>query len=467
MRIVEKPFSIVALAPFIPTDAKAVTALKEVTDIDQALAALAPSIYLPLPQHLSPEGGIELVFRSMNDFTPDRIIARTPWLKKVADMPRRAQAVATSPPDDDPLASLLDMVATPDAATPEEVEGESNTEVDAIVSGVVKRVLNAPGFQELESAWRGLALLCKCPLKDIATVSILPVTNDDPAETLEGLTAILGDNPPDLLLLDIPFDATPLGMKLLEAASGLAERIVTPIACCCGHRFFQIDSWDSLDSLPYLPNHLDGFSFARWKTLKAASSAFWTLACCNGIILRPPFSGSFKDQSPPVASPVWGLAALMLESMSETGNPARAAAKRLSFEQRDEPTETVFSEERTQQLLECGLLPLLKAGRARVGIPPLKTLDGSPIAVTMAVSRVIHILLALREDSGPSDEGQSLADELQLAFEKHLASCCRRDVAAVTVDYSKTVSGGKLQLAVSVALSASDSSQRIEFTFDW
>ena len=222
-----------------------------------------------------------------------------------------------------------------------------------------------------------------------------------------------------------------------------------------------------MESLPYLPNHLDGFSYAKWNGLKSGTSALWTSMFCNTFFMDSPTDNSPSAARPAFTGPVWGVAALMMRALKEKGLPGTAATIRLSMEQRDISFETSFSQERIHQLLECGITPLFQPSRGKLAIPALRSVDDSPLSISLGLSRVIHILLGLRSENGPAFDGESLAGELRDSFARYLNSSALRYPETVSVNCSGATERGGIRLALVAGFSREDGGQRIEFTFDW
>jgi len=481
VKISDTPFSIIAFAPFLAdeTPGQQQSGLPlAISSADQGLALLAPSLYIPLPRSMSPDCGIQLAFTRLDDFTPESIVARTAWLKALATgSQQERKAGASSVVQHDALDSILDMIALPEG-TADSAHDDTNrlTEADSILAGVLNRIFSDAAFRQMEAAWRGVALLLDSSCCGPVALSIVPVQRDTAVETIEKAASYLDDDPPDLILLDAGFDATPAGMLLLESVSSLAERLMSPALCWCGPEFFYSDRWDGLAPLPYLPNHLDGFSYARWKTLRARPAAFWTMAFCNGLTIRQPYrcdalAGFFKESSPLTAPAVWGAAALMQKAFTVTGNPCKAGLQKLQlFHQEGEQvqaTETVLPDERCQQLLASGILPLVPMRSGAVGIAQLVTIDRGSPARAVALSWTIHTLIRLRKEYGPAEEGETVVLQLQEAFSGYLQTPVFTGVNTITIDNAGTNRNGTVVLGVRVKPDGPQQTEIIEFTFDW
>ena len=88
MQIPPMPFKILALAPFshetdIPWQDKPIRVDK--LSLDDTIQGLGPSLYIPLENALSSEGGIEIAVKHQKDFLPDGILQSNPALRNILD----------------------------------------------------------------------------------------------------------------------------------------------------------------------------------------------------------------------------------------------------------------------------------------------------------------------------------------------------------------------------------------------
>jgi len=475
VQLPEQPFHVVAFAPFLSAEKTAAPRPLPIQSADHGLALLRPTLYIPLPQSLSPDGGIQLEFTSLADFAPEAMVARTPWLRALRDG-SRAGAAPAPPTTATPLDNILDMVDFP--GKQEDGPGRSaaeGNEAEAMVSGVLTRIAADDDFRRLEAAWQGVALLFEAADAAQLRLALVPVTRENAAEVLASSGPLLDDDPPDLLVLDAPFDATPVGMRLLEAAANLAERLTSPVACWFGPDFFHLDSWSGLEHLPYLPNHLDGFSYAKWKALRAQPAAFWAVAACNRFSLGPsrpgaPVSKLFRQGKPHYLAPVWGVAALLLQSKARTGSPLRLASQLLRLHDTAgeyfPPLETTITGDRALQMTASGLLPLVQSTDQGLHLTEARTINGEPILSPLILSTIIHTLIGLRENSGPSSEPELLASTLAQVFARHPRFTGVLPAGAITFEAAGCDDSGRVMLDVRLHYRASGA-KNIEFTFKW
>lgn len=477
MQIPDNPFYIVAFAPFLSAEAagkQGAARLLSVQSVDQGLAALRPSLYIPLPKALSPDRGITLEFVSLADFEPDAIVARTPWMRALRDGRGLGAGKGMASEAEKSLDSIFDMVELPGKrGGSRELPVAEGNEADAIISGALNRIFSDDDFQRMEAAWQGVALLFEEAGADRLHLEIVPVARETAAEALESSARQLDAAPPDLILVDAPFDSTPVGMQLLEAAATLAERLMSPAVCWCGPDFLHLDAWPGLEALPYLPNHLDGFSFARWKALRARPAAFWTTAACNRLLLKPPSgeapSAGMSGRAACLA-PVWAVAALILQSYARSGTPLGLSAQLLRL--RDAPVDTgmpleaAISDDRAHQLVASGLLPLMPSGSGSgIRLAEAVTINGEPVVSSLILSTLIHSLICLREIHGPSDDAAVLAAELCGAFALHPRFKGALPDGAIIFEAAGN-GDGSVVLGVTLKKRPSGA-KNIEFTFVW
>lgn len=234
-------------------------------DLDDVLARLAPALQVRLP---GADGPMELDFRGLEDFHPDRLFARLPLFAELRDLrarlldPATFAAAATelrhagapepgdagastdaqgasngSAPPVDPgsLDGILDRIVeaaepTPEAGGPVDPltpagfrsyirrimaphlvadadprQAELVDHVDAATGEQMRILLHDPGFQELEGLWRAVDRLVRgVPTGPLLRIYLVDATRDD-------LAATLGSSEPG---------ATPLGRLLAKGPEG-------------------------------------------------------------------------------------------------------------------------------------------------------------------------------------------------------------------------------------------------------
>lgn len=240
--------------------------------------------------------------------------------------------------------------------------------------------------------------------------------------------------------------------------------------------FLHLDAWSGLERLPYLPNHLEGFSFAQWKALRAQPAASWTIAACNRFSLTPsrhgdcPSSDLFKLRKPNFLAPVWGVAALLVQSQARTGSPLGIASQLLRVQDADlagwTPLETAITGDRTLQMAESGLLPLVQSRGKGIHLAEAVTINGESILAPLILSTIIHTLIGLRQSSGPSDDPNDLANTPRTRRFPGIPASKVLPTGAVTFEAVGNDAQGRVILGVTLK-HREFCGKNDEFTFMW
>jgi hypothetical protein len=356
----------------------------EKSAIEKLMAAMAPGVTVMLPKEYCPDGFVVIGISSVEDFEPQELMRRQPYLAALAEALRLARSaereglahcevreltrkllpmltldftpparqspgfpvvsvVSSRPPaTGGTIDDLLAMVDTgSDGASPSPAKEERFTslqmQIETVIRQVMRRIFADEGFRTLESAWRGVALLLDAlntPLcgKHEVSVTLVSCDNRPLEEVLEELTQLPAPQLPNMVLIVQPVANSLRGFALLERLIEVADRLMLPVAAWVGPSFFTLAGWEELGRLPYLPNLLDQPSFARWRTLRKRSGAEWCPILVNSIVARPLHSGpmaecgvSFSEGDVCLISPVWALGALTAMAVSATGWAMNAA----------------------------------------------------------------------------------------------------------------------------------------------
>jgi predicted component of type VI protein secretion system len=98
MKIPSTPFTICALTPLYPGSEETSSSdpvMVDLYSLDDVIAQLSPSLYIPAPREDCPAGGITLRFSRMKDFSPEGIVSGNDYLKDIDTMGRYiSEAVA-------------------------------------------------------------------------------------------------------------------------------------------------------------------------------------------------------------------------------------------------------------------------------------------------------------------------------------------------------------------------------------
>lgn len=292
----------------------------------------------------------DLRFQEIEDFHPDHVVRAVPLFQTLKDLRSRLKTPSTfasaaqelramlntvpeaSPPDaktsnEDDSATLSRLFGQPATDRPAQGGGSGPTSflgallheavaahitadadpradqylaaLDDAMAAQLRAVLHDPGFQALESAWRGLNFL----VSQIETDEdlTLHVWNTSKSE----LVAALGpaDGAPDrsvlhrrlvedregrpftLIVTDFAFDSTTDDMRLLAALGAMAGRTNGLVLAPVTSQVIGADSWQALARSPESVDDAD----ANWTALRTTPMADHIVALGPRFLLRAPY----------------------------------------------------------------------------------------------------------------------------------------------------------------------------------
>jgi type VI secretion system protein ImpC len=517
MQVPVIPFKILVFGPFLPGMDNLWShgpIRVDKTNLNEILKEFGLTLNIPIPKGLYPPGQLTVSINQFKDFHPDLLIENTPVLKnlwgarrfleeakqkglseeeislrlkewpdlpsQIRFEPRKPRSESRSPVDD-----ILSMVALP-AQTP---EGSGNgrsfiTQIDSHLRQILIHLFSYQPLRDLESVWQGLQFLIGQTGRDgEITLNIFPASFETLGETLSELTIHLIEDPPNLVILDLPFDNSPRSMDLLEQIAQFAETFMAPALFYITSRFFYLDHWDEMSKLPFLPHYLEEPAFAKWRSLGKAPSARWIAASCNRFLIRYPFGPDnkprliqFDEPHPLWVSPVWAIGSLISQSLVKDGWPTRFTGwqefrlENLALftqrEKRQIPTEVSFGDERIDQLIKAGILPLVSMpNKDYAFLPAETTVARSSLAYQLFLSRITQFIFWCQDNLDPVDLEENLRKALVLYWERsgHPAP---RDLE-ISVSRTDPQGSALVRLAISPSRQILPSGERIEMEFKW
>lgn len=522
MQIPSMPFKILALAPFRSQDAaiwRQEPVRVDKTNLDEVLGEMGLSLTLNLPAKLCPTGELTLRFTKIKDFHPDGLISNTPFLKNLLDVKKFAEEAGTKglsseevcrrlegwpdlPPLDlrtvsqkpksapsSPVDDILKMVALPNG-------GETSygtaipliSQIDTILREILREIFSHDVFRELESVWRGLRFFTKYGEADgEVKLEIAPVLTETLEETLGSLLAHTVHEPPSLVVIDLPFDSSSRSLGLLEAIAQFSETLLAPAISWITEKFLFIDTWQDLNRLSYLPHYLEESAFAKWRRLKQISSGRWIAVTCNRFLLRYPYGpdnkpalNHFEEPEGLWCSPAWALACLVGRSHDKTGWPTRFTDwHRVRLEDlalhpvepgKLLPTEANFSEERTQQFVKGGIIPLVSSYNKDIAFMPGETtVAGTSLSYQLLVNRLTQLLIWCKDnfskDLGPAEVEKDLEKAFSLYWER--TSQPGPDNLEVSVVKHDPDKPAVVRLMIEPSRQVLLSGEKVEFELNW
>lgn len=516
MAVPSMPFTVLALAPFNPVPESSyrpqiVTVVEE--GLDQAFSEIGPSLSIPVPQHLCPEGRVDLHIRSMKDFHPDGLVQATPFLKNISealayikeaagagaeeiyqrlkDWPDLPIEISYEPGEKRQAGSgtvdnILSMVASPGGGSggsgSPQAWASSLTEA---LEQCVWHIFNSDVFRTHESAWRGAEFMLKRARHvRLKLVSVSAAVLED---VLDHLQEELMDDPPSLILVDLGLDSSTRGLDLLDRIAALGESMLAPVFAWIGQGFFHLSKWSEFSKLSYIPHFLDEASFAKWRRLCGLPAANWMGVLMNRFLARHPYGPenkprtlSLEEPGPLWIGPVWALGALMGMRVKETGWPTRFSEYNSTFLE-DMPVhgeeggarsavELEVPTDRIGQLQEAGIMTLVgPSNKDTAFIAKAATAAGGSINYQLVVSRLIGILLRLRDEMDQDLDASAVGDELRSAFVKVWESTGHDPPDDLEVSAEETGPGAPLTVSVRMTppKDVLPSGEKVELTLNW
>ncbi len=469
MRIPSIPFKILALAPFRGRNEdvwREGPVQVDKMSLDEAIDGMGLTLTLNLPKTLCPPGELTLSFSKFKDFHPDGLIKSSPFLRNLlearkfieeagaqglsseevcsrlegwTDLPSIDMTMEAKRSKVNPSSAIDDIIKM--VALPGEEEVSSAraqpllAQIDLIFRQIMREIFSQARFSELESVWSGLRFLMRSGgINGEVKLEIVPVRRETLKETLGNLLTKIALDPPDLLIFDLPFNNTPFSLELLEEIGQFSETLLASAVCWIDYNFLHLDNWEDLNRLPYLPHYLEEQAFAKWRRLKEIGPGRWIAVTCNRFLLRYPYGSDnrpslvdFEEDQELWGSPVWAFGCLVGQSVVQTGWPTRftdwqrvrieglplyqAAANKLL------PTETSFSEDRIEQFVRGGIIPLVTSYNKDLAFTPYETtVAGTPLNDQLLASRISRLLFWCKDNFEEDVEPAELEKDLKRAF---------------------------------------------------
>lgn len=473
MEIPVIPFKVLALASFLPDGVhEAIGEPLRVCrgELSAALKTLAPVLHVPLPQTICPAGGVDMQFNAMKDFTADGLIRCNRYLsglkeagnflaaaaekglseeeirstlKSWPDLPKfniliPPKNVTRKPKEDfsSKVDDILSMVAIPGDETVSSPDPPATASgIDHILGRCLSEIIDYKPFRQLEAAWRGLELLMKQGASNgEVKVDIFPCRPEALEEALPNLVAHQAQDPPSLILVDIPLDSSAICLNSLKRVAEFSETMLAPAIVWITARFLQIDSWKDLDKLPFLPHHLENASFAKWRRLGDSTAGRWLGVTANRLLARYPHGPDnqprqvlFSERRALWIGPVWAVGSLICRNVAQTGWPTRfigmvsGSLENLPLDMADPRhplcTETALPENRIDQMVRAGIMPMVGvSGRDTAFLPSAVTAGKSTVDYQTLVGIVTRLILWCKDNFEEALNPPALQSQIREAF---------------------------------------------------
>ncbi len=525
MSTVDTRFKILALATFAPVADEALAIPPQVVDrasLDEVMGKMALHLDLNVEKSLCPEGRLTFRFDRLKSLHPDGIVTSHPFFKQLSAAkeyikkarqdgepndrirqelrqwpelpPIELQAPPVSPKTPNQhsqIDHILAMVAL-DSATQTGADSirTDTQQLDAIACGLLNALFDDKRFQTMESAWRGLRLLLQQGVDTAeTTVSISSVQPEALEANLEALSPHLIADLPNVILLDLPFDNTPLAASRLEIAARWAATWMVPIIAWVPASFFQLTQWSRLGTLPYIPNHLGFPAYAKFNRLRQSSDGHWICLTCNRFLVRYPYGEENPPRHTPFVesglnwiAPVWGLGTLISQSVSRHRWPTGFCDKQrfliqdLAFHTDGHlppmVSETLFDQNRLSQFVEVGFTPLATAPKKDWAFfPRAVTVSGQSLAYQLLLTQATQFILWCKDhlpaEIAPDDLKRQLESYLTRFSEQSDPPLFSSIVIDIETQATQAESGIPLTIQLMPAAAFLQNRRPIELRLNW
>jgi type VI secretion system protein ImpC len=311
--------------------------------LDHLVSHLRPSVVVSIPDtHMAEVSSLRLEFLSLEDFAPEPILRRIPPAARrirvreiLVDLKARTQGdrtarhpaygretvldqeEATARAIDDAIKRLVDVDPSSRAyaaaldqargALLEKVPSRSRieltqlmdlriAELDDQLSDLVDAVLHDPAFQQLESLWRSLDLLCRrAEIDPMVMVKVLDISREEIAQDLSAHIAKaaydrslllethlfrliysnefgqFGGHPFGIIVVDDQITPDTEDVRILERLATIGEAAHCPVLAAAAPKMFAIDDFDDRDwDQVNLETYFEDARFDEWRALRAS-----------------------------------------------------------------------------------------------------------------------------------------------------------------------------------------------------
>lgn len=316
--------------------------------------------------------------------------------------------------------------------------GQKNPETNSyatLACRILSAIYDDPEFRSLESCWQGLRFLGRSLATTEGMLSIVPGTAEDIDDILTNLQESVLRNPPSLLLLDTLFSSSEVSVQRMSRLAAFGQEMLVPTAAAVDASFFQIDSWQELDALSYLPNLLEGSSFARFTSFRNSDSGRWLSLSCIRFLLRFPYSPDnrsrllpFQENNSLWITSVWATASLMAARSAQCGWAAGFAFPQPQLledlaldregSEQQKPLEILLKQSRAEQMAGCGIMPLAgwKGKDTAFMAGDVMVSTDVSLSYQALVCRVSHFLLWCRDRWPEESQAEELEKRIRTAF---------------------------------------------------
>lgn len=293
--------------------------------LDPILAKLNPKLTLQVPNRLSDASDapldVELEFRSLDDFTPDKLIRQVPELRALLDLRallwRYRERGANLRQIAADIQALLaewemdtrsgrfwhDALKSRVGALGAHNVGQMLAEIDARLGPQLDQILHHAEFRALEASWRGLQFLVeRVDQTENCLVEVLNLSKQRLQEDFEDVPEVVqsqlyqliytgefgqyGGRPYSLLVGDYSFGPGAADVRLMQNLASVAAIAHAPFVGAAGPGFFGLNSFAGLARIRDLRSLMAQPEFTKWRGLRESEDARYLALTLPRFLLR-------------------------------------------------------------------------------------------------------------------------------------------------------------------------------------
>lgn len=255
------------------------------------------------------ELNIDIAFKSVGDFHPDNILNQVEPLKKIVSARKTlanlldkqctfsdAKAYLETLSEEGSI--IKDIILELNEQTYSDTANKAINKIDMALSDQLDEIIHNPGFQQIESTWRGLELLVN--FQDKVKFELLNVKQPEILEQFEKnifqkeyYDAF--DVPLSLILCNFEFTNRADDINIIRNMSEKASLLQVVFIASLKPDFFGMRNIVHLLALPNLSNQLTTPAHSAWKNFMNSDTSRWASFTMNRFLLRALY-GSENNQ---------------------------------------------------------------------------------------------------------------------------------------------------------------------------
>jgi type VI secretion system protein ImpC len=275
------------------------------------LTRMRPSLEIAI------DGGsmVELEFDSLNDFTPQALIARVPELARL--WKGRTDVLAQKDRSIRAICQLLDKHGLDIPVVPQGDDPAAAVvaELDRRLSSRLTSIIHHPDFRVLESSWRGLWYLVlqtetsedlKIELLDISKKALYKDLDKAAAynqsiifkKVFEDRFGSFGGEPIGVLIGDYEFSHSPDDIAILRNLAQVAAAAHAPFVAAASAQMFGLDDFTQVTRIRDPAKIFLSPEYASWKAFRASEDTRWIALTVPHVLLRTPYHYQSEEPDP-------------------------------------------------------------------------------------------------------------------------------------------------------------------------